>query len=186
MQHSFQSLFFILLSFSSVILVPFQLCTGPVRLSLLFPFQSMLKLYFTHVYQLGCVSGCFLRLKSQVSEGDIVCNIFHLLVMMDLLLLCMSINFLYFMCWTLHLMSFLVTVLALCHIILFLVVAYIKKVLKFSHDVDLVFLWHIILVQVAHVHLTQFRQVTFGWLSGFASKSLTYISSIWNNAKDGT
>jgi hypothetical protein len=56
--------------------LPFQLCTGLVRLSLLYPFQNMLKLYFTHVYQLGCDSECFLRLKNQVSEGNIVVNCF--------------------------------------------------------------------------------------------------------------
>lgn len=77
---------FFLLIFSSVMLaaLPFQLCTGLVRLSLLYPFQNMLKLYITLVYQLECDSGCFLRLKNQVSEGNIVVNCFmtHLLVFM--------------------------------------------------------------------------------------------------------
>lgn len=61
--------------FSSVMLVLALLSyTGLVHLSLSYPFQNMLKLYFTHEYQLGCASGCSLRLKSQVSEGKLVLN----------------------------------------------------------------------------------------------------------------
>lgn len=46
-------------------------CPGLVHLSLSYPYQNTLKQYFTHVFQLGCDFGCFLRLKSQVSEGNI-------------------------------------------------------------------------------------------------------------------
>lgn len=61
--YSFQFLHFLLLIR--------LLCPGLVHLSLSYPYQNTLKQYFTHVFQLGCDFGCFLRLKSQVSEGNI-------------------------------------------------------------------------------------------------------------------
>lgn len=57
---------------------------GLVHLNLSYPFQSTLKLYFTHVFQLGCDFGCFLRLKSPVSGGIVIADD---LVLYSLLLL---------------------------------------------------------------------------------------------------
>lgn len=68
--------------FSTLVDVPFlltySLFPGLVHLNLSYPFQSTLKLYFTHVFQLGCDFGCFLRLKSPVSGGIIIADGFVL------------------------------------------------------------------------------------------------------------
>jgi hypothetical protein len=48
------------------------LFAGLVHLSLLYLYPNTLKQYFTHAFQLECASGCFLRLKNQVSVGIIV------------------------------------------------------------------------------------------------------------------
>lgn len=53
------------------------LFAGLVHLNLLYLFPNMLKQYFTHVFQLGCASGCFLRLKNQVSVGIMVVDSLH-------------------------------------------------------------------------------------------------------------
>ena len=55
---------------------------GLVHLSLLYLYPNMLKQFFTYVFQLECASGCFLRLKNQVSVGiiavdNLVSFIFH-------------------------------------------------------------------------------------------------------------
>lgn len=70
--------------FSTLVLVPFlltySLFPGLVHLNLSYPFQSTLKLYFTPVFQLGCDFGCFLRLKSQVSEGKMLYSFLQFVV----------------------------------------------------------------------------------------------------------
>lgn len=53
-------------------LLIFIISPGLVHLSLWYPSQSMLKPFFTHVFQLECASVCYLRLKNQVSVGIMV------------------------------------------------------------------------------------------------------------------
>lgn len=50
------------------------LMAGLVHRSLLYLFRSISKLFTIHVFQLVCVSGCYLRLKSQVSAGMLAFN----------------------------------------------------------------------------------------------------------------
>lgn len=50
-----------------------EIFIGQIHLSSWYHFLSMLRLYFTHVCQLGCDFGCSLRLKNAVFAG----NYFH-------------------------------------------------------------------------------------------------------------
>lgn len=43
---------------------------GQVQQNLLYPFRNTSRLFFTRGYQLGCDSGCYLRLRNQVSAGE--------------------------------------------------------------------------------------------------------------------
>lgn len=43
---------------------------GQVHQNLLYPFRNTSRLFFTHGYQLGCDSGCCLRLRNLVSAGE--------------------------------------------------------------------------------------------------------------------
>ena len=43
---------------------------GQVRQNLLYPFRNTSRLFFTRGYQLGCDSGCCLRLRNLVSAGE--------------------------------------------------------------------------------------------------------------------